>query len=181
MRTHTRPSAVRVRQFACAILAGAFLIIGCSAGPRSSPAPSGASVAPSQSAIGVPAPSGFPLIGSWTTSITKDDLRAAGITDPGLLNENSGRFVWTFAQDGTWTSVQQSLDGSPIRAPVFRGHYTVDGPILVAVTEFPPEYRDAGLRYRWALANGQVRFELLNPPDPIAPVIVSAHPWTAGS
>ena len=78
-------------------------------------------------------------------------------------------------------NVQQSLDGSPIRAPVFRGHYTVDGPILVAITEFPPEYRDAGLRYRWALDNGQVRFELLNPPDPIAPVIVSAHPWTAGS
>ena len=181
MRTHTRLNAVRVPQFACAILAGAFLITGCSTAPPSSPAASGASVAPSQSAIGVPAPSGFPLIGSWTTSITKDDLRAAGITDPGLLNENSGRFVWTFAQDGTWTSVQQSLDGSPIRAPVYRGHYTVDGPILVAVTEFPPEYRDAGLRYRWALANGQVRFELLNPPDPIAPVIVSAHPWTAGS
>jgi hypothetical protein len=180
MRTHMGLSAVRTFRLAGSILACFLLVAGCS-GSGASQAPAAASGAPSRSAIGVPAPSGFPLIGSWTTSITKDDLRAAGITDPGLLNENSGRFVWTFAQDGTWTNVQQSLDGSPIRAPVFRGHYTVDGPILVAVTEFPPEYRDAGLRYRWALDNGQVRFELLNPPDPIAPVIASAHPWTAGS
>jgi hypothetical protein len=181
MRTHRGLIAVRRCLFAGAILTGALVLAGCSTGTASSPAPAATSVAPSQSALGAPLPSGFPLIGSWMTAITKDDLRAAGITDPGLLNENSGRFIWTFGQDETWTSIQQSLDGSPVRAPVFRGHYYLEGPILVAVTEFPTEYRDNGLRYRWTYANGEIRFEILDPPDPMLPVVVEAHPWKPAS
>src|SRR3989442_1443722 len=99
MRTHMGLIAVRRCRFAGAILTGALVMAGCSTGTASPPAPAATSVAPSQSALGAPVPSGFPLIGSWMTAITKDDLRAAGITDPGLLNENSGRFIWTFAQD----------------------------------------------------------------------------------
>jgi hypothetical protein len=162
--SHTPLTVVRR---AVAIVVVTLSMAGCSAAASSTPLPSGSS--------------GLPLIGSWTTTITKDDLRAAGITDPGLLNENSGRFIWTFLPDRTWTVVQQSLDGSPVRQPVFRGHFTLDGPILVAVTEFPAEFRDNGLRYRWTLANGEVRFELLNPPDPIASIVVGTHPWKAGS
>jgi hypothetical protein len=52
-----------------------------------------------------PAPAGFPLLGSWTTTITRDDLRAGGITEEGLLVENSGIFTWALEADGTWRSV----------------------------------------------------------------------------
>jgi hypothetical protein len=121
---------------------------------------------------------GSPLVGAWTTSITKADLSAAGMTDPGLQNENAGRFTWKFAQDGTWTSAQESLDGSPINTPVFRGTYTVDGQSLVSTTTYPEQYRDSGLHYTFSIDGSSVRFDVLDPPDTILPVVVETHPWT---
>ena len=118
------------------------------------------------------------LVGSWTTTITKSDLEAAGLTEPGLLNENSGRFTWTFLPDGTWTSVQESLDGSPIVSPVYRGTYTASAATFVATTEFPEQYRDSGLPYTWLLDGDELRLFVLDPPDAVMPVIVETHPWT---
>ena len=125
-----------------------------------------------------PAPADFPLIGSWTTTITRDDLTAGGVTEDGLLNENSGVFTWVFEADGTWRNVQASLDGSPVMHPVFSGYYTVEDGVLVAVTEFPEEYRDDGLRYTFEVNGNSVAFEVTNPPDPMLPIIVESHPWT---
>lgn len=122
-------------------------------------------------------PADHPLIGTWTTEVTKADIAAAGISDPGAQNENSGRFSWTIAPDGTWTQVQESLDGSPVMNPIFRGTYVIDGTTLVMTTTFPPEFADAGLHYSWALEGDAMRFDLLDPPDPILPVIVETHPW----
>jgi hypothetical protein len=124
---------------------------------------------------------GRPLVGTWTTTVTKEDLAAGGITDPALQNENSGHFSWTFGADGTWTAVQQSLDGSPITNPVFRGTYTVDGDGLVMTTTFPTDYRDNGLHYTWAIAGNAIRFDILDAPDPLLPLVVEAHPWTRAS
>jgi hypothetical protein len=127
-------------------------------------------------------PADHPLIGTWTTDVTRADMAAAGISDPAGQNENSGRFTWTFAPDGTWTQVQESLDGAPVMNPIFRGTYTVDGASFVMVTTFPPEYADAGLHYRWALEGDAMRFDLLDPPDATLPIIVETHPWArAGS
>ena len=121
---------------------------------------------------------GSPLVGAWATTITRNDLTAAGITEVGLLNENSGKFTWTFAPDGTWTSTQESLDAAPINSPVFRGTYTVDGSSLVAATTFPEQYRDSGLHYTFTIEGSSVRFDVLDAPDTILPVIVETHPWT---
>jgi hypothetical protein len=146
----------------------AVVVMACGGGAPSSAGSSG----------GSPAVAGTPLVGAWTTSITKADLSAAGITDPGLQNENSGRFTWTFAQGGTWTAAQESLDGSPINTPVFRGTYTVDHESLVATTTYPEQYRDSGLHYTFAIEGSSVRFDVLDPPDTILRVIVETHPWT---
>jgi hypothetical protein len=125
-------------------------------------------------------PGGHPLVGTWTVDVTRADLAAGGIADPGTQNENSGRFTWTFAPDGTWTSIQQSLDGAPINSPVFRGTYVVDGNTLIATTAFPEQYADEGLHYSWAVTGDEVRFDLLDPPDPVLPIIVETHPWRRG-
>ena len=148
---------------------------GCgTTGTSGTPPPAGTQPASSGGTI----PATFPLLGAWVTSITKADLVAGGVTDAGLQNENSGRFTWTFAPDGTWTQVQESLDGSPINAPVFQGTYTVDGQSIVATTTFPEQYRDSGLRYDWVLEGDAVRFDLITPPDPLLPIIVETHAWT---
>ncbi len=165
------PSGVRI--LIGATFAVAFALGACTGTPA---ATSGAATAVPTSAGSDPVDSA--IVGAWTTSVTKGDFESAGLTDPGLQNENSGTFTWTFAADGTWTQVQESLDGSPINSPIFRGTYTVDGASLVAVTEFPEPYRDSGLHYTFAVDGTSATFDLLDPPDPVLPVIVELHSWT---
>jgi hypothetical protein len=58
-----------------------------------------------------PAPA---LIGSWTTTVTKEDLlRVAPDFKPEFLCDNSGRFVWTFKGDGTFSIDQTVLPECP--------------------------------------------------------------------
>jgi hypothetical protein len=163
------------RMVTALVLASATLVPAACGGPGGS-SPPASTAGPATGAAGIPAD--FPLLGAWSTEITKADLAAAGLSDPAGQNENSGRFTWTFAADGTWTLVQESLDGSPINTPIFRGTYTVDGQSLVAVTLFPEQYRDDGLTYGWVLEDGGVRFDLVDPPDAVLPLIVETHPWT---
>ena len=120
---------------------------------------------------------GHPLIGSWTTTVTRADIAAGGATDAATQNENAGRFTWTFAPDGTWTSVQESLDGAPVMNPVFRGTFVVDAATLIATTTFPAQYADTGLHYTWSIDGDALRLDVLDPPDPIMPLIVETHPW----
>jgi hypothetical protein len=61
--------------------------------------------------------------------------------------------------------------------PAFSGYYTVDDDVMVAVTEFPEQYRDDGLRYEFEVSGDMATFDVLNPPDPMLPVIVESHPW----
>lgn len=163
----TRPISIRWR-LAIGWLAVAAALAGCAGGGTATPATSSV---PSAGAA-------HPLHGTWLTSITKADLAAGGVSDPGLQTENSGQFRWTFESDGTWTQVQQSLEGAPLNAPVFRGTYVVDGDSLVMTTAFPEQYRDEGLHYTWAIDGERLTLDLLDPPDPMLPVVVEAHPWT---
>ena len=169
----SRPRVELSRHSLCALALVATVTIsltGCAS-------PAGSTASGTAGASHDPAPSGFPLLGSWTTTISKDDLRAGGVTEEGLLIENSGIFTWAFEADGTWRSVQTALDGSPLMSPVFSGYYTVDDDIVVAVTEFPEQYRDDGLRYAVEVSGDTATFDLLNPPDATLPVIVESHPW----
>lgn len=171
-RTNGLPRSIWTRSFVMANLVLAATLAGCggpgaSGGPDASGGPGGSSVIPA----------GHPLIGTWTVDVSRADFAAAGVTDPGPQNENSGRFLWTFAPDGTWTQVQQSLDGAPVNNPIFRGTYTFEGDTLVATTTFPTQYADDGLHYTWVITGDEVQFDLLDPPDPILPIMIETHPW----
>jgi len=149
------------------------LVVGCSAGasPAASPVPSNA---PSAAAV----PDGFP-IGTWVVTITEADLRAAGITEPAGIRENSGTFTRTYAADGTWTVVQSSSE--PVAMPVFRGTWRASGPNeLEETTTFPPEYAGDAVRFTWAREGANLVLRVVNPPDPILPVVTEAHPWAPG-
>jgi hypothetical protein len=165
----SRPARSGYIAFVMALTATILVAACASPAASTSPSPAGASHDP--------APVGHPLIGTWTTTITPDDLKAGGITDEGGLAENSGTFTWTFEADGTWRQVQTGLDGATLLNPVFSGWYTLDDDLLVMVTEFPEQYKDDGLRYEYVVTGDSVTFDLLNPPDPMLPVVVEAHPW----
>ena len=169
---------VALQAAALAVVAVAAAGCGGSTGPTG---PGGSAATGSSAASGSGAiPAGHPLIGAWTVDVTRADFAAGGITDPGAQNENSGRFTWTFAPDGTWTSIQQSLDGAPINSPIFRGTYSIEGDTLIAKTAFPEAYADEGLHYTFAITGDEVRFDLLDPPDATLPIIVETHPWRRG-
>ena len=112
-------------------------------------------------------------------SVTKEDLQGIGISNPGALNENSGRFTRTFLADGTWTSAQESLDASPVRNPVWRGTYSVDGDEMRVQIDYPTEYAGDLERYRWAVDGNELKLTMLEPTDdPIARLLTEAHAWT---
>ena len=133
--------------------------------------------APSSRPIGtaIALPADFPL-GSWVMTVTEQDLRAAGIDDPGVLHENVGTYTKTYDADGLWTVVAETPQ--PVQWPVFRGtfHVTPDGEIEETTT-FPTDYAGDTVRYTWQREGSAVLFRVVNPPDPILPVLTESHPW----
>ena len=159
-----------IATFAVAIAAG------CSSSPRapSSGSPGGA-ITPAASSSGATALGGAP-IGSWTTTLSKADLLAGGITDVGELTENAGVFTMTLGADGTWTTAQQTPVA--VRWPVFRGTWTATGPDSFRQrTDFPADFAGDVVDFTWKLDDGALVLKVVNPPDHVLPVIMQTHPW----
>lgn len=116
------------------------------------------------------------IIGTWTTTITETDLKAAGITAPAGLAENAGVFTMTLGQDGTWTTSQEA--DVPLRWPVFRGSYIATGPdSFRQTTDFPPDYAGDVVDFTWSTEGGALALKLPAPPDHVLPVLMETHPW----
>ena len=172
MTTNRRKRA----SFLLAMAAVAVLAAGCSgSSPSASLAPSAAAAAnPSPVTGEVPIPDA--LIGSWTTTITEADLRAAGLTATGELGENAGVFTMTMDRDGTWTTSQEA--DVAVRWPIFRGTYVATGPSsFQQTTEFPADFAGDVVDFEWSIADGVLLLQVPNPPDPVLPVIMETHPW----
>ncbi|HEX7223513.1 MAG TPA: hypothetical protein VF231_09685 [Candidatus Limnocylindrales bacterium] len=152
----------------------AMALIGCSAASSPSPATSAESPAGSRvSAASLPAD--FP-IGSWTTTITEDDLRAAGLTESAAFAENAGSFTLEMAADGTWTTTQVS--DVAVKWPVFRGTWAATGrDTFSQTTEFPADYAGDIVDFSWRIDDGKLVLQVPEPPDPVLPIIVESHPW----
>jgi len=165
------------RRAACAIAFVAAIVAACSTTPGAISPTSGSSPADS-----VPSPSsttglpdGFP-IGSWTTTLTRADLLAGGLTDEGALIENAGVFTTTFAADGTWTTTQDTE--VTVKWPVFRGTWTATGADTFSQrTTFPGDFAGDVVDFKWEVEGGDLLLDVLNPPDPTMPIVVETHPW----
>lgn len=152
-------------------LLGAFLIVGCAAqsgATRTSTV--GSPVATAGSALGdVPS-------GTWTMTLTEEDLRAAGFTEPGALAENTGTFTLTMTPDGGWTMAQ--IAAQPVKWPVFRGTFAVTGEDTIAMrTTFPPDYAGDVISVKLTESPDGVGMKLLSPDDPLLRVQLESHVW----
>ena len=149
----------------------AVMVIACTggAGPSAPPA------APTVGSTGLVAlPDGFP-IGSWTSTITEEDLRGAGMREA-LIMENVGVFTTTFSPDGTWSTAQAT--DVPVKWPLFRGTFTVPGDgVIEQTTTFPPDYAGDVVRFTWRMDNGALVLGVPEPPDPVLRVMTEMHPW----
>lgn len=149
----------------------AAVAVGCS-GTSAGP---GVSAAASLSAAPIPVAIPEAIVGTWTTTITAADLKAAGLPEAALA-ENAGVFTMTLGQDGTWTSSQEA--NVPLRWPIFRGSYIATGPnSFRQTTEFPADYAGDVVDFTWAVEGGALVLKLPAPPDPVLPVVVETHPW----
>jgi CheY-like chemotaxis protein len=161
-----------------AILTVAAIVAACSGTPGSSsavPASQAPSAVASEPASAAAIPADFPF-GSWTTTITEDDLRAGGLTGEGLQAENAGVFTLTMAEDGTWTTAQVS--DVPLRWPVFKGTWTATGPDgFSQLTTFPTDFAGDVVDFTWKIVNGSLILKVVTPPDPVLPVVMESHPW----
>jgi hypothetical protein len=174
MTTHVR-RAVGALAIVAAIFAACSTTPGATS-RTSGPSPADSVASPS-STIGLP--DGFP-IGSWTTTLTEADLRAGGITSEGELGENAGVFTTTFAADGTWTSTQDT--DAAVKWPVFRGAWTATGADSFSQrTDFPADFAGDVVDFTWKVEGGDLLLEVVNPPDPILPIVVETHPWKPAS
>ena len=138
--------------------------------------PSAPASAPTVGASGLASlPDDFP-IGSWTSTITEEDLREAGMTDAGLLRENAGVFTTTFGSDGTWSTAQAT--DVPVKWPLFRGTFTVAGDGQIdQTTTFPPDYAGDVVRFTWRMEDGALILGVPEPPDPVLRILTEMHPW----
>ncbi len=157
-------------------------LAGCSAGTPATAVPASAPAAPNGSALALP--SGFP-IGTWTTTITGEDLAKVsdeslakiGMSRDNLVKENTGVFTTTISADGTWSTVQDT--DVEVKWPVFRGTFTpVGDDAFDQATTFPPDFAGDVVRFTWRMEDGQLHLTVPDPPDPVLGILTAAHPWT---
>jgi hypothetical protein len=93
----------------CTIIAMLALFAACGQAQSATPAAPAANTAAPASTQG--------LVGTWTTTVTKDDLlRVVPDFKREYLCDNAGAFVWQFKPDGTFTIDQRALEGCPAPA-----------------------------------------------------------------
>lgn len=154
------------------VVLGALTVAGCAGQPGAASAPPSAAPAATTEA----GATGVVPVGTWTMTLTEEDLRAAGFTDPGAAAENTGTFTFTIAPDGTWTIAQAA--SQPVKWPVFRGSYTVTGEDTVEMlTTFPPEYAGDLVSMRLSEGSDGLTVKVLSPDDPLLRVNFESHVW----
>lgn len=82
-----------------------------------------------------------PIVGTWTTTVTKEDLlRVMPDFHQNALCDNSGTFVWQFKADGTFTVDQTPLSECPVPANThIEDNWSIDGNRIVFGKDTPFE------------------------------------------
>ncbi len=117
------------------------------------------------------------LIGSWTSTITKEDiLRVTPGFEKQYLCDNSGTFVWKFNADGTFTIDQTALPDCPLDAsavPHVEDKWALEGNLLTLAKGTPDQEI-----YEISIGGGQLTFVKAKSSDCIPCIAVNtANPW----
>jgi TRAP-type C4-dicarboxylate transport system substrate-binding protein len=113
------------------------------------------------------------LDGVYRFELTDQQLRAHGVTDPGLIAENHGVYTWTLSDGGyCWEAKAPNIQANPSECST----YTVKGDrLIINYPTGPPDV------YRWEkTADGDLELEVLSGLAKDLPVsrAWAAKPWT---
>jgi hypothetical protein len=111
--------------------------------------------------------------GTYRIAISDADLEARGVTSPGDIHENHGRFTWVL-RDGRWQAHQKAAG---LENPNFAGLYTLKGNRITFVF-LPQGNAPPRMTMRWKLAAGKLHFTDVTGGDPIVRTFFTAHAWT---
>ena len=115
------------------------------------------------------------LLGTWTSTVTKEDLlRVAPDFPTEFLCENAGTFVWKFNPDGTLTIDQTALAGctAPMN-PHIEDTWHMEGNSITFAKGTPNQES-----YEIAIDGDQLTFMVSASECPPCIAINTAHPWT---
>ena len=150
----------------------AFLFAACGSKPKHTPTmpiPTDTPVPPT------PTPLSRPPDGTYTTSITREELTEAGI-DELLVCENAGVFALTLTAD-RWDIVQTSAPGCTVQNPEYGGSLKYSGD-QVTFHEDEPFGCSSDYTYQWAFTGSGVRLTSVD--DNACPqraYYMSTHIW----
>ncbi|TCO52006.1 TRAP-type C4-dicarboxylate transport system substrate-binding protein [Kribbella antiqua] len=119
-----------------------------------------------------PAASGDPSVlnGTYRFELTKDELRAFGVTDPHDLLLNEGVYTWRL-KDGRYVLDQKA----PQETDHQEGRYTMAGN---RVTFQLPWVNNLELTFAWRISGRNLTFQFDGKTDPPLKAVFTAHPWT---
>ena len=160
----------RFIRIASAILLSLLLLVACV--PSATPAPT-ATIPPTVAPTTTPDPKQV-LVGSWTTTVTKEDLvRVRPEFPQEHLCENAGTFVWKFNADGTFTIDQTALSDCPAPAnPHIEDAWSVEGNLFTIAGGTPNQEV-----YEWSMEGNQLVFKYVSGECPPCEAINTANPW----
>jgi hypothetical protein len=135
-------------RYICAIVAMLILLAACGQAPTATP-----STPPTNTPAPDPAQA---LVGSWTTTLTKEDLlRVVPDFKPEFLCDSAGTFVWQFNADGTFTIDQTALDGCPTPAQTHIESTWFNAGNLVTFAKGTPDQEE----YEWSMEGELLAFK----------------------
>jgi len=111
------------------------------------------------------------LVGTWTSSVSKDDLRRVVPDFPKEhLCDNAGRFDWTFNADGTFEIDQTALQGCPEpEVAHIEDKWSVDGNRVTFTNEHEV--------YEWNVDGDELTFTHVSGGCVPCKAINTANPW----
>jgi len=115
------------------------------------------------------------LIGSWTTTVSKEDLvRVRPEFPQEFLCDNAGTFVWKFNADGTFTIDQTLLpDCTLVGSAHIEDTWVLDGNLFTIAKGTPDEEV-----YEISIDGNQLTFKVVSSECPPCIAINTANLWT---
>ena len=115
------------------------------------------------------------LVGSWTSTVTKEDLVRV---EPGFpqefLCDNAGTFIWKFNTDGTFAIDQTALPDCPTLANThIEDTWSVEGNLFIIAGGTPNEEI-----YEFSINGNLLTFKVKSSECPPCIAINTANPWT---
>jgi hypothetical protein len=160
-----------MKNFLISLLVVAFLVTACASSPKRTPT----KPIPTDTPIPTPTPLSQPPDGTYTTTLTKDELLKAGMPDFDAC-ENAGIFTLSVTAE-RWNINQTAAQGCTVMNPIFGGSWKFNGD-QVTFHDDAPFGCGGDYSYKWSFNGTDLRFTSVDDSACEGRVYyMSEHPW----